>query len=104
MTPRTLLACTVLAWFAFVGGMGVDGYLLLTACGVVVAPERSWVARFVPAACTVNVRADRLIEERARHATLERRVRDVELDRARAQGACAPPLQPARPVVWDRQP
>ena len=94
---------TALAWLAFAGVIAVDGYLLLTACGVGVAPERRWLARFVPPACTVQVRPDRLLEERARYAALERRVRDAELDIARAQGACAPPLQPARPVVWDRQ-
>jgi hypothetical protein len=104
MRAGALTVCTALAWLVSAGVIAADGYLLLTACGVVVAPERSWVARFVPPACTAQVRPDRLLEQRARYAALERRVRDIELDIARAQGACAPPLEPARPIVWDRRP
>src|SRR5437660_2474393 len=94
MTPRRALVWTAVGWLAFAVVMGVNYFFLLSACGVFVAPERSWFRQWVPAACSLAVRTDALERERARNQTLEHRLREIELDAGRVQGACAPQQRP----------
>src|SRR5579862_262484 len=98
--PARAFPWSIPLWLLFVALMGAIYYLLLQACGIVVAPEDSIFRRFVPAACHMSAFANPLVQERAE---LERKIRNAELEIARQQGDCAPrpqaQLTPAPPQL-----
>ena len=94
---RRLWPWAALLWLLFVGLMGIIYFLLLQACGIIVAPEDSVLRRFLPAACHASAAVDPYAAERGKRAELERKIRNAELDLARLQGDCTPPEPPPPP-------
>lgn len=89
---RPAVPVTALLWLLFAGLIGSIYFLLLQACGILVAPENSWLSRYLPASCYSVAIADPLGAERDRRAELERKIRDAEFNIVRSAADC-PPLE-----------
>jgi hypothetical protein len=78
-------------WLICAGLIGASYYLLLTHCGIIIAPENSPIGRFLPRTCDVGSTA--LARDWERKVELEKRIADAELKVARLEGDCAVPVQ-----------
>lgn len=81
-------------WLLFAALMGAIYFLLLQACGVLIAPEDSMLRRILPLACHAGAMARSNIDVIAQREELQRKIKKAELDLARLQGDCTPPQQP----------
>jgi hypothetical protein len=80
-------------WLLFATIMSVIFYLLLQACGISTFAFDLNFGRFTQA-CFVAAPSGALDAEAQRRADLLQRIRQAELDLARAQGDCEPPVPP----------
>jgi hypothetical protein len=80
-----------LLWLLFAALMGAIYFLMFEKCDVAVGPHLRLLASFGVNACVSPYANDAA----ARRRELEERIRKAELDLARIQGDCAPPVQRA---------
>jgi len=95
-----------LLWLLFAALIGAIYYLMFEKCDVAIGPQMRLLSSFGVNACVSPFGNDAA----ARRRELEERIRKAELDLARIQGDCAPPVQratappPPPPPVVEKPP